>query len=89
MNFPYDRSGKWLLDHFGGPLLRLAGVLDVVAWKTRQAEVIQPSQAPDGLLEVRRAGQMVDELYLVEVATYPERRVVEQLTRGAMLVYLD
>jgi hypothetical protein len=44
---------------------------------------------PDGLLEVRLEGESRDDLFLLEVATYPERRVEEQLTRDLMLVYLD
>ena len=55
----------------------------------RQAEVVQPSQMPDGLLEVRLEGEAHDDLFLLEVATYPERRVEDQLTRDLMLVYLD
>ena len=44
---------------------------------------------PDGLLEVRLEGEAHDDLFLLEVATYPERRVEDQLTRDLMLVYLD
>jgi hypothetical protein len=44
---------------------------------------------PDGLLEVRLQGEPQDDLFLLEVATYPERRGAAQLTRGLMLVYLD
>jgi hypothetical protein len=34
-------------------------------------------------------GESQDDLFLIEVATYPERRVEEQLTGDMMLVYLD
>ncbi len=51
--------------------------------------MVQPRQLPDGLLEVRLAGESEDDLFLLEVATRPERRVAEQLTRDLMLVYLD
>ncbi len=44
---------------------------------------------PDGLLEVRLQGESEDDLFLLEVATYPDRRVENQLTRDVMLVYLD
>jgi hypothetical protein len=40
-------------------------------------------------LEVRLEGEPQDDLFLLEVATYPERRVGQQLTRDLMLVYLD
>ncbi len=86
---PYDKSSKWLIQHHGGSILRLAGVQKVAAWRPAQAEVVQPSQMPDGLLEVRLEGEAHDDLFLLEVATYPERRVEDQLTRELMLVYLD
>jgi hypothetical protein len=85
---PYDKSSKWLIQHHGGSILRLAGVQNVAAWRPVQAEVVQPSQMPDGLLEVRLEGEAHDDLFLLEVATYPERRVEDQLTRDLMLVYL-
>ena len=31
--FRYDRSSKWLIEHHGDSILRLAGVDDVIAWK--------------------------------------------------------
>ncbi len=86
---PYDKSSKWLIQHHGGSILRLAGVEKVAAWRPAQAEVVQPSQMPDGLLEVRLEGEAHDDLFLLEVATYLERRVEDQLTRDLMLVYLD
>ncbi len=86
---PYDKSSKWLIQHHGDSILRLAGIQNVAAWRPAQAEVVQPSQMPDGLLEVRLEGEARDDLFLLEVATYPERRVEEQLTRDLMLVYLD
>ena len=86
---PYDKSSKWLIQHHGDSILRLAGVENVAAWRPAQAEVVQPSQMPDGLLEVRLEGAASDDLFLLEVATYPERRVEDQLTRDLMLVYLD
>jgi hypothetical protein len=51
--------------------------------------VVLPTQLPDGLLEVQRAGQQGKELFVVEMATYPDGRVADQLTRDAMLFYLD
>jgi len=48
----YDRSSKWLIQHHGGSILRLVGAPEVVSWRPLQAEVVQPGQLPDGLLEV-------------------------------------
>ena len=50
---PYDKSSKWLIQHHGDSILRLAGIEKIAAWRPAQAEVVQPSQLPDGLLEVR------------------------------------
>jgi predicted transposase YdaD len=51
--------------------------------------LVQPRQTPDGLLEVHLAGQSEARLFLVEIATYPERRLLEQVLRDTALVYLD
>jgi hypothetical protein len=86
---PYDRSSKWLIQHHGDSMLRLAKIAGIKTWRPAQAEVVQPRQLPDGLLEVRLQGEQRDDLFLLEVATYPERRVGNQLSRDLMLVYLD
>jgi hypothetical protein len=86
---PYDKSSKWLIQHHGDSILRLAGIEKIAAWRPAQAEVVQPRQMPDGLLEVRLESEDRDDLFLLEVATFPERRVTKQLMRDLMLVYLD
>ena len=86
---PYDKSSKWLIQHHGDSMLRLAGIENLQAWRPAPAEVVQPRQLPDGLLEVRLQGESRDDLFVLEVATYPERRVGRQLTRDLLLVYLD
>ena len=86
---PYDKSSKWLIQHHGDSMLRLAKVERIAAWRPAQAEVVQPRQLPDGLVEVRLEGEPQDDLFLIEVATYPERRVADQLTGDLMLAYLD
>ena len=48
-----------------------------------------PPPPPDGLLEDRLEDAPQDDLFLIEVATYPERRVADQLTGDLMLAYLD
>ena len=84
-----DRSSKWMIDHHGDGLLQLAGVTGFRAWRAVQPEVVQPRQLPDGLLEVFFPDQETPDLFLVEIATYPERRAEEQALRDALLVYLD
>ncbi len=51
---------------------------NIEVWPAAQAEVVQPRQLPEGLLEVRLQGEARDGLFLLEVATYPERRVGTQ-----------
>src|SRR5207253_6642355 len=48
----YDKSSKWLIQKHGNGILYLGGIRHVRAWRALQAELVQPSQLPDGLLEV-------------------------------------
>jgi hypothetical protein len=82
---PYDRSSKWLLDHHGAALLRLAGISDIAFCRTVQPEVVQPRQTPNGLLEVRFPGRDDPDYFLIEIATDPERRNTDQVLRGALM----
>ena len=45
---PYDRSGKWLIEHRGDSILRLAGIRQIVDWRPMPGELVQPRQLPDG-----------------------------------------
>jgi hypothetical protein len=83
---PFDRSSKWMLQEQGRGILFLAGARSVRSCKALQAEVVQPRSLPDGLLEVTFAQGEKPTLVLVEVATYPEKRVVEQVVGDMMLV---
>jgi hypothetical protein len=85
----YDKSSKWLIEHHGDSLLRLAGVQHIVSWRPLQAELVQPTQLPDGLLEVRLRGRKRPVLFGLELATYPDRRVAKQAARDALLVWLE
>src|SRR5271165_777869 len=85
----YDKSSKWLIQHHGDSILRLAGVVGIEAWRPLQAEVVQPRQLPDGLIEAVLLGQPEPRLFVLELATYPESRVAEQVVRDMTLVYLD
>jgi hypothetical protein len=83
----FDPSSKWLLEEHGASILYLAGARSVVSCRARKAEVVQPRKLPDGLLEARFAGSAEPHLFLVEVATYPEKRVVKQVQDDIMLVW--
>ena len=85
----YDKSSKWLIQHHGDSILRLAGITGFESWRALQAELVQPRRLPDGLLEVVMVGESEPDLCLLEIATYPEERLGEQLVRDVMLVYLD
>jgi hypothetical protein len=85
----YDRSSKWLIQHHGDSLLTLAGFGPIVSWKALQAELVQPGQLPDGLIEALLSGENASRLIVFEIATYPESRALRQLIRDALLVYLD
>ncbi len=86
---PYDRSSKWLIQHHGDSMLWLARVKNIRAWRPAQAELVQPRRLPDGLLEVCLEGETEDVPFLLEVTTYPQRRVSQQMTDDLLLVYLD
>src|SRR5262249_49884732 len=45
-----------------------------------QAEVVQPGKVPDGLIQASLAGRKGPHYFLLEVATYAEKRVVDDLT---------
>jgi hypothetical protein len=85
----YDKSSKWLIQRHGDSILRLAGIDNIVSWQPLQAELVQPRRLPDGLLEVMLEGDDTPDLYILEIATYPEPRLALQATRDAALVYLD
>ena len=70
---PYDKSSKWLIQHHGDSMLRLARVEKIEAWRPVQAEVVQPRQLPDGLLEVRLRGEPRDDLFLDPLILDPTR----------------
>jgi hypothetical protein len=84
-----DKSGKWLIERHGDALLRLGGVRDLVRWQPVQAEVVQPGRLPDGLLEVQLAGQPHASYFLLELLTYPDRDLGEDLLKGQLLVFCD
>jgi hypothetical protein len=85
----YDKSSKWLIQHHGDSILRLAGIRDIDSWRPLQAELVQPRQLPDGLIEARLSGHDRPSLCVLEVATYPDARVIKQVTRDVALVFLD
>ncbi|MFI5454719.1 MAG: hypothetical protein ACHRXM_04650 [Isosphaerales bacterium] len=71
----YDKSTKWLIQHHGDAILRLAGVRDFAAWTPLQAEPVLARRLPDDFIEVRHVGETEPDHYVVEVASFPDARV--------------
>jgi predicted transposase YdaD len=85
----FDKSSKWLLQHHGAAILYLGGARDVRRCRALQAEVVQPRQLPDGLLEVHLRGAKKPHYVVVELTTYAERRVEQQALDDLLLVHQD
>ncbi|HZW33493.1 MAG TPA: hypothetical protein VFF52_22430 [Isosphaeraceae bacterium] len=85
----YDITSKYLIQHHGGSILRLAGVRDIASWTPLQAELILARRLPDGFLEVLHHGQTRPDPYILEIATYPQARVAKQVVDDALLVYFE
>jgi hypothetical protein len=84
----FDKSSKWLLEHHGDAILYLGGMRNPRRWRARPAEVVQPARLPDGLLEVTPPGQKKPDYCLVEIATYPEKRVLQRALDDLALTYV-
>jgi hypothetical protein len=84
----YDTSSKWLIDNHGDSILRPAGVLGIVWWKALQTDLVQTRRLPDGLIEAKLWGRAKPAQFLLEVSTYPYRRLSKQPVHGSALVFL-
>jgi hypothetical protein len=78
MRHRFDKSSKWLIQKHGDGILYLGGIRGVRRWRALQAELVQPTRLPDGLLEVFFHSRDKPDYFLVEVATYPEKRISQQ-----------
>ena len=85
----YDKCGKYLIQHRGNSILRMAGVNDIATWTPRQAEPVQHRQLPDGVLEVWSSGQAQPDIFILEIATDPDARVPSQAVRDMAMIYLE
>jgi hypothetical protein len=84
-----DNSAQWMIEHHGDAILRLGNITGFSAWRAAQTTLAHPAERPDGLLEVTFPGRADPDLFVIEVATYPERRAELQAARDAALVWLD
>jgi len=83
----FDKSSKWLIHKHGNGILFLGGIRGVRSWRPLQAELVQPRRLPDGLLEVYFHGRQSPDYFLLEVATYPEKRILDQALDDLTLAY--
>jgi hypothetical protein len=74
----FDKGSKYLVQQQGKGILSLGGARDLRLCRALQAELVQPRRLPDGLLEVFFHGRDKPDRFLIEVATYPEKRVLQQ-----------
>lgn len=88
MHQRYDRGSKWLIDRHPDALLRVAGVPGVASARALASELVQPRQLPDGLIEATIEGRPAPVLHLIEINTYPDNRVPDELLDDVVLTYL-
>jgi predicted transposase YdaD len=84
-----DRSGRWMLEHHGDAILRVAGLTGFLSWRGTPSDLALPRQAPDGLFEVTYPDVEEPDLVVIEISTYPERKAEDQALRDATMVFLD
>ena len=84
-----DRGSKWLIENFGDAILKLAGYTGFHEWKHKPSEVVAPRRFPDGLMQVRFAGQSEFALVLVEIESYPNADADRQVLEDVALIYLE
>ena len=77
-HYKYDRNTKWMVRKHGDSILYFGGVRQVRRWRALQTELVEPNKLPDGLLEVYFQGRNTPDYFLLEIATYPEKRALVQ-----------
>jgi hypothetical protein len=60
----YDKGSKWMIQHHGDSIVRMAGARAIRSWRSLQAELVQHRRLPDGLIEADHEGQNELGLYL-------------------------
>jgi hypothetical protein len=85
----YDKSSKWLIEHHGDSILHLGGARGIRWWRALQADLVQSRRLPDGLIEAKLRGRAKPSRFLIEISTYPYRRLSKQTMEGTIVAYLD
>ncbi len=84
-----DRCGKWLTGHHGDAILKIAKVVGFVSWRAAQAELVAPRRLPDGLLEVTFPSRKNPDLFIVEIETYADRGILNQVVEDILLTRVE
>jgi hypothetical protein len=84
-----DKGRKWMIQRHGDSILRMGGAHDIGSWRPLQAELVAHRRLPDGLIEVFHHAEDRPHQYILDIATYPEARVMKQVADDVALVYLD
>jgi len=74
----FDVGRKWLLHNQGKGVLLVGGLKDVERVEPMPGEIVQNRKLPDGFLQVFLRHDPKPHPVLVEVATYPEKRALDQ-----------
>ena len=80
----YDKSSKWLIQHYGDSILRLAGVRGIVSWKALQAELVQSRRLPDGLIKAKLRQQAKPARFVLETISWFARHRFSDADGAAM-----
>ncbi|WP_020472948.1 hypothetical protein [Zavarzinella formosa] len=88
MNQPYDRSAKWLIEHHGDGLLKLAAMPPIESWRAIANEEVAPRRTPDGLLEVKFADHPTTTPVIIEVESRSSADNLRQMAEDLFLVRL-
>jgi predicted transposase YdaD len=84
----YDTSSKYMIQRHGDSILRMAGARNIASREPLQAELVKHRRLPDGLIEVWHHREQKPDPYLIEIATYPEARVADQVADDITLFRL-
>jgi len=84
-----DRTGKWLIDHHGDAILKLAKITGFIAWRAAKSELVAPRRLSDGLLEVTFPDQVRPDPFIVEIETYADSRVAPQVFEDILITRME
>src|ERR1051325_11356536 len=83
----FDIGSKWLVHKQGKGALLVGGFTDVRRCEPMPGEVIQNRRYPDGLLQAFFGNDPKPHHVLMEIATYPEKRALNQAMDDLALAY--